>query len=72
LIINSLIKRASVYHQQEQVEKSYEDLKRAENIDPNSSEVFHHRAQVIIIIKLNYDKFMIDTYDENMSFRFIY
>jgi len=53
-VINSLIKRSSVYHQQEQVEKSFEDLKRAESIDPNCSEVFHHRAQVIIIIiKLN-------------------
>jgi len=46
-VINSLIKRASVYHQQEQVEKSFEDLKRAETIDPNSSVVFHHRAQVM-------------------------
>jgi mitochondrial import receptor subunit TOM70 len=52
-VINSLIKRSSVYHQQEQVEKSFEDLKQAENIDPNCSEVFHHRAQVMIILKLN-------------------
>lgn len=47
-MINSLIKRASVYHQQDGVEKSFEDLKKAESIDPNNSEVFHHRAQVII------------------------
>lgn len=47
-MINSLIKRAAVYHQKDQVEKSFEDLKTAENIDPNSSEVFHHRAQVIV------------------------
>jgi len=46
-VINSLIKRASVYHQQEQVEKSFEDLKQAEKIDPNCSQIFHHRAQVI-------------------------
>lgn len=49
-MINSLIKRASVYHQQEQLEKSYEDLKKAEQIDPNSSEVYHHRAQVNTIL----------------------
>lgn len=55
LVINSLIKRASVYHQQEQVEKSFEDLKRAENIDPNSSEVFHHRAQ-IYLLEMNSEK----------------
>jgi import receptor subunit TOM70 len=48
-VVNSLIKRAAVHHQQEQVEKSFEDLKKAENISPNNSEVFHHRAQVIIL-----------------------
>lgn len=48
-MVNSLIKRALEYQQQEQVEKSFEDLKRAENIDPNSSDVFHQRAQVIKI-----------------------
>jgi len=48
-VINSLIKRASVYHQQEQVDKSFEDFKQAEKIDPNCSEIFHHRAQVIIL-----------------------
>lgn len=46
-MINSLIKRASAYHQQGQVEKSYEDLKLAETIDPYSSVLYHHRAQVI-------------------------
>lgn len=46
-MINSLIKRALVYHQQDQVEKSIEDLKRAETIDPNSSDIFYHRAEVI-------------------------
>ncbi|XP_050547936.1 mitochondrial import receptor subunit TOM70-like isoform X3 [Daktulosphaira vitifoliae] len=55
LIINSLIKRASVYHQQEQVEKSFEDLKRAEQIDPNSSVVYHHRAQ-IYLLEMNSEK----------------
>lgn len=53
-MINSLIKRASVYHQLEQVEKSFENFKLAEKIDPNSSEIYHHRAQVIIIIIKNY------------------
>lgn len=47
-MINSLIKRASIYHQEEKVEKSFEDLKLAEKIDPNSSDVFHHRAQVML------------------------
>lgn len=55
LVINSLIKRSSVYHQQEQVEKSFEDLKRAENIDPSCSEVFHHRAQ-IYLLEMNSEK----------------
>ncbi|XP_050441648.1 mitochondrial import receptor subunit TOM70-like [Adelges cooleyi] len=55
LIINSLIKRASVYHQQEQVEKSFEDLKKAEEIDPNSSVVYHHRAQ-IYLLQMNSEK----------------
>lgn len=51
-MINSLIKRALVYYEQEQVQNSFEDLKRAENIDPNSSVIFYHRAKVIIIITL--------------------
>lgn len=52
-MINSLIKQAAVYHQLEQVEKSFENFKLAEKIDPNSSEIYHHRAQVIIIIIIN-------------------
>ncbi|VVC38199.1 Tetratricopeptide repeat,Tetratricopeptide repeat-containing domain,Tetratricopeptide-like helical [Cinara cedri] len=55
LIINSLIKRASVYHQQEEVEKSFEDFKHAEAIDPNSSVVYHHRAQ-ICLLEMNTEK----------------
>lgn len=53
-MINSLIKRAAVYHQLEQVDKSFENFKLAEKIDPNSSEIYHHRAQVIIFIIKNY------------------
>ncbi|VVC30119.1 Tetratricopeptide repeat,Tetratricopeptide repeat-containing domain,Tetratricopeptide-like helical [Cinara cedri] len=48
LIINSLIKRALIYHQQEEVDKSFEDFNRAEVIDPNSSAVYHHRAQIYL------------------------
>ncbi|XP_025425976.1 mitochondrial import receptor subunit TOM70 [Sipha flava] len=55
LVVNSLIKRAAVHHQQEQVEKSFEDLKKAENISPNNSEVFHHRAQ-IYLLEMNSEK----------------
>ncbi|VVC27137.1 Tetratricopeptide repeat,Tetratricopeptide repeat-containing domain,Tetratricopeptide-like helical [Cinara cedri] len=48
LIINSLIKRAIGYHQQEEVDKCFEDFKRAEAIDPNSSVIYHHRAQIYL------------------------
>ncbi|VVC26081.1 Tetratricopeptide repeat,Tetratricopeptide repeat 1,Tetratricopeptide repeat-containing [Cinara cedri] len=48
LIINSLIKRALGYHQHEEVDKCFEDFNRAEAIDPNSSSVYHHRAQIYL------------------------
>ncbi|VVC26061.1 Tetratricopeptide repeat,Tetratricopeptide repeat-containing domain,Tetratricopeptide-like helical [Cinara cedri] len=48
LIINSLIKRASGYHQKGEVVKCFEDFKHAETIGPNSSAVYHHRAQICL------------------------
>lgn len=56
-MVNSLIKRGSVYYQQKQMEKFIKDFKQAEIINPNSSEIFHHRAQVIIRINNNKIKF---------------
>lgn len=46
LKINALIKRASMHVQLEQPEKSFDDFAEAVKLDPNSSDVYHHRGQV--------------------------
>lgn len=54
LRINALIKRASLHMQLEDTNKCLEDFNLAARLDPNNSDVYHHRGQVrtllIIII----------------------
>lgn len=46
LKINALIKRASLYLQLEDSQKTFQDLAEAEELNPKCSDIFHNRGQV--------------------------
>lgn len=47
--VNALVKRGSLYMQQEKVDSSLRDFDRAAVLDPTNSDVFHHRGQVLLL-----------------------
>ncbi|KAL4715402.1 hypothetical protein ACJJTC_015173 [Scirpophaga incertulas] len=49
--VNSLIKRASLYTQLENTERCLEDFARASQLDPNNSDIYHHRGQVYLLLE---------------------
>lgn len=49
---NALIKRGSMYMQQQQPLFSTQDFNMAADIDPQNADVYHHRGQVEIILPL--------------------
>ncbi|XP_047002267.1 mitochondrial import receptor subunit TOM70 [Schistocerca americana] len=51
LRVNALIKRASLHMQLEQPVKSLEDFNLAAQLDPNNSDVYHHRGQVHLLME---------------------
>ena len=54
LISNALIKRATLKMQLAKVEECFEDFKKAVNMDKDNADVYHHRGQVNLCLKLEY------------------
>lgn len=49
LRVNALIKRASLHVQMDDPNRSFDDFERAAVLDPENSDVYHHRGQVLNI-----------------------
>lgn len=49
--VNALIKRASLYTQLENTERCLEDFAHAAQLDPNNSDIYHHRGQVYLLLE---------------------
>lgn len=49
--VNALIKRASLYTQLENTERCLEDFAQAAQLDPNNSDIYHHRGQVYLLLE---------------------
>lgn len=49
--VNALIKRASLYTQLEETGLCLEDFSRAAELDPNNSDIYHHRGQVYLLLE---------------------
>lgn len=49
---NALIKRGSMYMQQQQPLLSTQDFNTAAEIDPRNADVYHHRGQVLLLTHL--------------------
>lgn len=58
LKVNALIKRATLFMQLENPEKSFCDFKMAAELDPECGEIYHHRGQVLTRIILRLDIFV--------------
>lgn len=50
---NALIKRGSMYMQQQQPQLSTQDFNMAAEMDPRNADVFHHRGQVFIKLQIH-------------------
>lgn len=48
--VNALIQRASLYMQLENPDKGFIDFDLAINLDPNCSDIYHHRGQVDLLM----------------------
>lgn len=49
--VNALIKRASLFTQLENTEQCLEDFSSAAELDPNNSDIYHHRGQVYLLLE---------------------
>ncbi|VVD04606.1 mitochondrial import receptor subunit TOM70 [Leptidea sinapis] len=49
--VNALIKRASLFTQLENTEKCLEDFSTAAQLDPDNSDIYHHRGQVYLLLE---------------------
>ncbi|XP_034826765.1 mitochondrial import receptor subunit TOM70 [Maniola hyperantus] len=49
--VNALIKRASLFTQLENTERCLEDFGNAAKLDPNNSDIYHHRGQVYLLLE---------------------
>lgn len=49
--MNTLIKRASLHLQQGKKDEALQDLNDAEAVDPENADVYHHRAQVRLLLR---------------------
>ncbi|CAG4975540.1 unnamed protein product [Parnassius apollo] len=49
--VNALIKRASLFTQLENTERCLEDFANAAKLDPNNSDIYHHRGQVYLLLE---------------------
>lgn len=49
--VNALIKRASLFTQLENTERCLEDFAAAAKLDPNNSDIYHHRGQVYLLLE---------------------
>lgn len=49
--VNALIKRASLYTQLENTDKCLDDFAQAAKLDPNNSDIYHHRGQVYLLLE---------------------
>lgn len=47
--INALIKRAALYMQLDNPEMTFKDFESAISINPNYSDIYHHRGQVLYL-----------------------
>lgn len=48
--VNALIKRATMYMQVENPDKSFADFDKAISINPDCGDIYHHRAQVNLLL----------------------
>ncbi|XP_017875596.1 mitochondrial import receptor subunit TOM70 [Ceratina calcarata] len=48
--VNALVKRATLYMQLENPEKSFDDFQKATELDPKCSDIYHHRGQVNLLM----------------------
>lgn len=48
--VNALIKRATLYMQLEEPEKTFPDFELAVQIEPNCADIYHHRGQVQLLL----------------------
>ncbi|KAK3927906.1 Mitochondrial import receptor subunit TOM70 [Frankliniella fusca] len=51
LRVNALIKRASLHVQMDDPNRSFDDFERAANLDPENSDVYHHRGQMNLLLE---------------------
>lgn len=49
--VNAFIKRASLFTQLENTERCLEDFAQAAQLDPNNSDIYHHRGQVYLLLE---------------------
>lgn len=49
--VNALIKRASLFTQLENTERCLEDFAQAAQLDPENSDIYHHRGQVYLLLE---------------------
>ncbi|OWR41586.1 mitochondrial import receptor subunit TOM70 like protein [Danaus plexippus plexippus] len=49
--VNALIKRASLFTQLENTDRCLEDFATAAKLDPNNSDIYHHRGQVYLLLE---------------------
>ncbi|XP_072901236.1 mitochondrial import receptor subunit TOM70 [Hemitrygon akajei] len=64
---NALIKRGSMYMQQQQSKLSTQDFNMAADIDPQNADVYHHRGQLKILLD-NVEE-AVDDFDECIRLR---
>uniref|UniRef100_UPI00398F0C17 mitochondrial import receptor subunit TOM70 n=1 Tax=Pristiophorus japonicus TaxID=55135 RepID=UPI00398F0C17 len=64
---NALIKRGSMYMQQQQSQLSTQDFNMAADIDPQNADVYHHRGQLKIL--LDHVEAAVDDFDECIRLR---
>ncbi|GCB67241.1 hypothetical protein scyTo_0012119 [Scyliorhinus torazame] len=64
---NALIKRGSMYMQQQQSQLSTQDFNMAADIDPQNADVYHHRGQLKILLD-NVEE-AVDDFDECIRLR---
>ncbi|XP_032888515.1 mitochondrial import receptor subunit TOM70 [Amblyraja radiata] len=64
---NALIKRGSMYMQQQQSQLSTQDFNMAADIDPQNADVYHHRGQLKIL--LDHVEEAVDDFDECIRLR---
>ena len=53
--MDALIKRGSLKMQEAKDKECYEDFSKAQELDPENPNIYHHRGQVAILIGLTFE-----------------